>query len=48
VSATPSIEVKHLRKVYGEIVAVDDLAVHLAQVLHFDGWSCRHWCHPER
>ena len=25
VSATPSIEVKHLRKVYGEIVAVDDL-----------------------
>src|SRR5262245_44145031 len=25
VLATPSIEVKHLRKVYGEIVAVDDL-----------------------
>ena len=25
VSATPSIEVKHLRKLYGEIVAVDDL-----------------------
>src|SRR5260370_28130933 len=25
VSATPSIEVQHLRKVYGEIVAVDDL-----------------------
>ena len=25
VTATPSIDVKHLRKVYGEIVAVDDL-----------------------
>jgi ABC-2 type transport system ATP-binding protein len=25
VPATPSIEVKHLRKVYGEVVAVDDL-----------------------
>jgi ABC-2 type transport system ATP-binding protein len=27
VSETPSIEVKHLRKLYGEIVAVDDLTL---------------------